>query len=467
MFFLDDDFRLTRIAGSLAEWLERDPETLVGEPVTTVVAPDDVGTMRAALARVVETQASQTITCHFVVAGDRVPVDIELSPVASEATLGTIVGTVHRETIPDERPLSQLVQLRNFIELLDDAAVVYELVESDPLVRSVNAAFEETFGYQAQHMVGQSLNDYIVPPEYAKEAARFDEQVADGNVTTELVKRKTTNGVRQFAYRGLPVEHESGRRYGLAIYADTTENQQARQHLRVLHRVLRHNVRNELTVVFGMAERILDDTTSPDVAAAAKRIIDSAEDLANVSEKARMAEDILGDPPSDTIVEVGSAATEVVADARATWPQASLETDIETPLPVSTGLEIRDALENLVENAIMHNTGTPTVRVAARTETPIHASTRETGRNVVITVEDNGPGIPDHEEAVIFDGANVTQLKHGSGLGLWVVRWIVESADGTVSYSRTDGWTTITLRLPLATDFSDVQESGQPRQDSF
>ena len=467
MFFLDEDFRLTRIAGLLSEWLDEDPETLVGEPVTAIIAPPDVGAMRAALARLRETQTSQTIACHFLVAGDRHPVDIELLPVASEAALGCVVGTVHRDVVPDDRHPSQLVQLRNFIELLDDAAVVYELAETGPIVQSVNTAFEETFGYRAEYIVGQSLNDYIVPAECAEEATRFDEQIADGNVTTELVRRETTNGVQRFAYRGLPLEYESGRRYGLAIYADMTEKEQARQHLQVLHRVLRHNVRNELTVIFGMAERILEGDGSGEVQEAARRIIDSAEGLASVSEKARMAEDILGDPPSDTIVEVGTAATDVVRDARSRWPEASIEMDIEPPLPVSTGLELRDALENLVENAIRHNTGTPSVRVSARTETPIHASTRGAGQNVRITVEDDGPGIPEEEQAVIFDDANITQLKHGSGLGLWVVRWIVESADGSVSYSRADGWTTITLRLDLATDFGEVNGSSQANRDSL
>jgi len=157
----------------------------------------------------------------------------------------------------------------------------------------------------------------------------------------------------------------------------------------------------------------------------------------------------------------------VVADARRTWPEATIVTDIETPLPVSTGFEIRDALENLVENAITHNSDSASVQVTTRTETPIHTSTRAAGKNAVITVEDDGPGIPEHEQAVIFEGANITQLKHGSGLGLWVVRWIVESADGTVSYSRADGRTTITLRLPLATDFGSIPGSEQANQDSL
>ncbi|MBX0304307.1 ATP-binding protein [Haloarcula salinisoli] len=466
MFFLDEDLRITRIAGTLAEWLDQGHEALLGEPVTAVVAEADVGALQTALSQVIDTQTSQTVTCRFEVAGETIPVRIELAPVAPESTLGTVIGTVHRETIPEERPSAQLVRLRNFIELLDDAAVVYELVDGEPLVQAVNSAFEGTFGYQPEFIVGESLNDYIVPAEYQTEAARFDEQVADGNVTTELVRRQTTNGVQEFSYRGLPIDRTEGHLYGLAIYADMTETQHARQHLHVLHRVLRHNVRNDLTVILGMAEQIADKGTTTEVTDAASRIISHAEDLAGVSEKARMAENMLGESPSDTIVEIGGVATEVVADARRKWHDATIETDIETPVPVSTGLEIRDALENLVENAVTHNTGSPTVRVSTRTETPIHATTRATGQNVVITIEDDGPGIPEYEQAVIFDGADVTQLKHGSGLGLWVVRWIVESADGTVSYDRSDGWTTITLRLPLATDVGDTHENGQVNSDS-
>lgn len=466
MFFLDEDFRITRIAGSLADWLNHDHDDLVGEPITTITNSGDVSSLETALKRVQETRETQSIYCHFVVGGEVIPVDIELAPVGQESTLGKIVGTVHRESIPTDTQTSQLVDLRNFIELLNDPAVVYELVDTEPIVQAVNSGFVETFGFQPTYIVGDSLNDYIVPAEQQAEATRFDEQIADGEVATAVVRRRTSSGVQRFTYRGLPVDRDGDRKYGLAIYADMTDEEQAREHLQVLHRVLRHNVRNELTVILGMADQIADAAESEDISTAAKRIISRAEELSNVSDKARMAADILGDSPSDTVVDVGGMAADVVSDARTTWPDATIETDIESQVSVSTGFEIRDALENLVENAITHNTDSPTVRVTTRVETPIHASTRGSGKNAVITVEDNGPGIPEHEQAVIFEGADMTQLRHGSGLGLWVVRWIIESADGTVSYDRADGWTTITLRLPIAADFDGVNGQGQVNQDS-
>jgi len=468
MFFLDETLRISRIAGTLAEWLEDEPEAFIGEPITAILAPDDVGAMEAALSRVQTTGTSHSIACRFAVASERIPVEIELAPVAPDAELGAIIGTVHQHGPTDlsVTATSQLLQLQNFIGLLDDAAVVYEIESTEPMVKSVNDAFEETFGYHGQSLVGDSLNDYIVPGDHQNEATRLDEEVAAGNVTTALVKRQTASGLEEFSYRGLPIEGTDEHQYGLAIYGDLTAGQHARQHLQVLHRVLRHNVRNDLTVILGMAEKIATTTPDTEVEQAATRILDRAESLEAVSAKARMAEDILGESPADTIVEVGRTVATVVSDAQSRWPDATIETDIETPLPVSTGLAIQDALENLVENAITHNTESPTVRVTTQTETPIQTTTRASGREVIITIEDDGPGIPANERDVVFEGADMTQLRHSNGLGLWVVRWIVDSANGTLSYERSDGWSVITLRFPRADEFQDGTDSESRQHDT-
>jgi len=46
---------------------------------------------------------------------------------------------------------------------------------------------------------------------------------------------------------------------------------------------------------------------------------------------------------------------------------------------------------------------------------------------------------------VIAGYSEITQLTHGSGLGLWVARSVVESAGGTLSFETEDGWTVVTL----------------------
>ncbi|GII85679.1 two-component sensor histidine kinase [Sphaerisporangium siamense] len=100
---------------------------------------------------------------------------------------------------------------------------------------------------------------------------------------------------------------------------------------------------------------------------------------------------------------------------------------------------------NLVENALKYNVkdGTVAVEVAAD------------GGNVLIRVENTGPLIPGHEVADLFEPFHRLRERvgsaQGSGLGLSIVRAIVNAHGGTVEASpRAEGGLTITVRLPAA-----------------
>jgi len=458
MFLLDSGNEISLVGNSLASWFDVEPAELEGTEITSLVVDEDTLRLRSALtaARQGSGRETQKFTCRLSVDGDHPPVEVELSPVSSPSRQGDILGAVHSKTEyrTGEEETADAEWFTHFFDLMDQAVVEFELRDSEPIVRAVNPAFEKKFGYHAGYIIGESLNDYIVPDNSRTEAMALDTQIANGNVVKGVYTRQTASGPKDFYCRCLPIGTDADGQYGLATYTDVTEDQQSKQHLQVLHRVLRHNLRNELTVVLGMADEITDHAESPTVKEAAARITDRAEKLVGVSKKARMAQHILKQPQTDTVLDVGELATEVVAEAREQWPAATITTDIETTLPVATGFEIRDALDNLLDNAVTHNTGDPVVNVSVRKHTPIHVTTRSFGQEAVITIEDNGPGIPENERAVVFDEEDMSQLKHGSGFGLWVVRWIIESADGSVHYDRTDGWTTIELRLPITTDYA-------------
>jgi len=100
--------------------------------------------------------------------------------------------------------------------------------------------------------------------------------------------------------------------------------------------------------------------------------------------------------------------------------------------------QIREALANLVDNAIRHTapTGTITIEVGG-------------GR---ITVRDDGVGIPPDRLPRIFDRFyRYPPTSEGSGLGLAIVRSIVESHGGRLSAESTPGrGTALTLTVPSA-----------------
>ncbi len=70
----------------------------------------------------------------------------------------------------------------------------------------------------------------------------------------------------------------------------------------------------------------------------------------------------------------------------------------------------------------------------------------------VVEVSDNGPGLPEHERAVLFGDRPITQLRHSTGLGLWLTKWILDCHGGELAYDRHDGRTTLTLQIPLAAE---------------
>lgn len=68
---------------------------------------------------------------------------------------------------------------------------------------------------------------------------------------------------------------------------------------------------------------------------------------------------------------------------------------------------------------------------------------------IAVRVAEDGTGVPDRERDLITGDTRVSQLEHGSGLGLWVVRWVTLALDGDVEFEkRTPRGSAVVLKLP-------------------
>jgi signal transduction histidine kinase len=102
---------------------------------------------------------------------------------------------------------------------------------------------------------------------------------------------------------------------------------------------------------------------------------------------------------------------------------------------------LESAIRNVLENAVVHNDGP---------EPTVEATVEADGDGYRIVVADNGPGIPAVERTV-FTEARETALEHASGLGLWLVHWIVTESGGDLTIdTREPTGTLVTMRLPGA-----------------
>jgi signal transduction histidine kinase len=226
----------------------------------------------------------------------------------------------------------------------------------------------------------------------------------------------------------------------VGVIRDITERKRHEQRLAVLNRVLRHNLRNELNVIMGRAEW-LATTLDGEFVDAAETIVETAERLAALGEKARTIETNLQRESSHQttidIVPVVENCCEAVSDD---YPDASLAVDTPDTQAVIADETIETVVENLVENALKHAGDSPTVRVSV--------TAAENSDNLVrLRVADDGPGIP-REQIEAIRTREETQMVHGTGLGLRVVYWLVDSYGGELAFEGTgDNGTTVVVLL--------------------
>jgi signal transduction histidine kinase len=144
-------------------------------------------------------------------------------------------------------------------------------------------------------------------------------------------------------------------------------------------------------------------------------------------------------------VDLGRLVEEIVATAAVGQDDVPLAADVAGPLPPiqGDGERLRQVLGNLIENAVKYSPAGAPVRV--------HATTAN--GEVIVSVEDRGPGIPAADQRLIFEKfgrATGTGSKPGSGLGLFIARSIAEAHGGTLDVTSAPGrGATFLLKLPV------------------
>jgi signal transduction histidine kinase len=154
----------------------------------------------------------------------------------------------------------------------------------------------------------------------------------------------------------------------------------------------------------------------------------------------------MGEYAIDSVVETVRSATESLAQNK----KLLLKTEVAKSLPIGLGDEQRltQVLLNLVGNAIKF-TDTGEVCVTARA----------VNGHLAVSVMDTGPGIPQQEQARIFEqfhqvDGSLTKAKGGTGLGLAIAKQIVEMHGGRIWVESTVGkGSTFQMKIPTRAEF--------------
>lgn len=203
-----------------------------------------------------------------------------------------------------------------------------------------------------------------------------------------------------------------------------------------------HDLRSPLTVVRGyldILDKPIGDEQRGKAVAAARRATERLEGLLNDLLDATRAERVLA-PQVMRPVDLGELARSVASSLQIGTLQTIV---VDTAEPV-TVLGDRDRLEqaitNLVGNAIKHGPAEGEIRVGV--------SSRD--GHALVTVEDDGPGIPTNQRESLFErGMRGSKDMPGMGLGLYIVRVVSEAHGGTAYVEATPRGTQFVISLPL------------------
>lgn len=357
-------------------------------------------------------------------------ISLNLTPLGFIITAGILGWALFYADFLDIVPAGR----RQVYEQMDDPAVTVDadgnVVDCNPAARSLTGVDSDWVGMEAAEFL-QPLPDEL------------RDTLSNGGAVTGIELSVPVDGTeRHFIVNSQPVgERTRGARGRFVLFRDITQQKRRENELdlmrQVQSRVLRHNIRNRLSVVMSNAESLAAELDG-EHEHRAEQVLGATGDLLSTSRKARAVERLVDGEREPRQIDVVAALERAVMTNRRRFPEVEFETDLPDEARVRTVPSIQVAFENLIENGAEHNEG-PKQVVEVRAD-------RENG-DLLVSIRDNGPGIPEYELSVREQGGE-SELDHGSGIGLWVVDWVIERSEATLSYRVSADGTTVTIRIP-------------------
>lgn len=227
----------------------------------------------------------------------------------------------------------------------------------------------------------------------------------------------------------------------------TSRMEQQRDELHLLHRVVRHNLRNDINVLYGTLDLLTDEGSTAETTDLHQTVYEKLKEMEANLERLRQIRQVTASSPATTTVIIPDAIHSVLE----THPDITEDIEISVSSPEEIAIEcnhmLREGIDELITNAIRHNTAdTPRIDINVAPESGPPGM-------VAIHITDNGPGLPllEIEAIQARRDREPSQMLHSNGLGLWFVDWMITHSGGNllVDVSEPDG-THITLYLPNA-----------------
>jgi len=453
---------------ALCDMLGYEPDVMATTSFQDITHPDDLaGDLRLMERTLAGEMGSYRVTKRYIRADGSVLIG-DLSVALLRSPDGSPIHFISQ--------IADLTERQAFVERLDavEAVVDFEQRRSDALFESVTVGLLQIDAeghYEAHNRRLQDFLDIAFPDGHPAPAGQagfvYDAEqgrpltreemptvrAAAGEELDDVVvwigQRPTTR--RALSVSARPVHDRLGAFTGAVLaYHDVTDLVRAVRVKDDFMATVSHELRTPLTAALAYLE-LLDE--SADVSAEGHQQVTAAR--RNMLRLSHLVADLLftararaGSPLIDPYrLDLATILVEAVEAASIDAQGAGVELRLHRPASVMTvadGMRMRQVFDNLLANAITY----------ADVGGEVEVSLVDDQTHVVLTVVDDGPGIEADEVSEIFSpfyrGQNARRLGvPGAGLGLDIVRTIVEAHGGEVSLeSRVGHGTTVCVVLP-------------------
>ncbi|THE63834.1 PAS domain S-box protein [Salinadaptatus halalkaliphilus] len=369
-----------------------------------------------------------------------------------EALEGFITDVTHRREQERKRRRNQ----RRFEAVFEDPQMLVGLLDPDGTVLQVNGTAMEYVDVDRDRIVGEPFWETPWWADDARDSVRkWVEQAATGEyVNYESDHERPDGESRRISGTVRPVTNEGDEPTSLVVTGhDVTDRRdqyerlvETRDKLAVLNQVVRHDLRNHMQVVRGRG-RLLDDHVEPAGETHLEEIILSADEAIDLTETARdLTETVFASDDTELrSISVQDVVGSAVDSARSRYEETAITVyGLGTDVTVQADGMLESVVHNLVQNAIVHND-------ADLAEIDVAVDHDED--SVLVSVADNGPGIADERKDAVFGRGEKGLESPGTGIGLYLVRTLVEQYGGDVWIDDNDPRGSIVcVELPTVDD---------------
>jgi two-component system phosphate regulon sensor histidine kinase PhoR len=337
------------------------------------------------------------------------------------------------------------------------------VVDDESRVRLMNSAAKHIFGVPSDDGTGKRLNQ-VIRDEGVHELVR---SCLEGNSEATAEVSIYSPEERIYQVQTALLRGDNGDVSGVvATFNDITELRGVERMKSEFVSTVSHELRTPLTSIKGFIRTLLDDTEGyydRETQMEFYRIIDTEcdrlvrliNDLLNLSriESGRALELVLND------VDLGGLIGRVVDSQRAYTDRHEFEITLPEDLPTikADRDKIDQVLTNLLSNAIKYSPDGGKISIDAR---------ELEGNKVSVSVTDQGIGIPEDQISKLFTrfhrvDSRDSRKQYGTGIGLYLVRHLIEAHHGEVSVSSQQGTgSTFTFVLPTDLSADEGEEGG-------